>query len=105
VTLPRLSADDLAALRSRLPLWAIDTEPPALRRIFRFASFREAFGFMAAVAAIAEQRNHHPEWCNVYTTVDVRLTTHDSGGVTAADVELAQAIDSLAQGHRPPIDL
>ncbi|MEO5337328.1 MAG: 4a-hydroxytetrahydrobiopterin dehydratase [Magnetospirillum sp. WYHS-4] len=74
------------------------TEVPgrdAIARSLRFADFTEAFAFMARVALHAERLNHHPEWSNVYDRIDVVLSTHDSGGVTAKDVELARIIDSL----------
>lgn len=61
----------------------------------RFADFNAAWGFMNRVALIAEKMNHHPEWFNVYNRVDITLTTHDAGGVTALDLALAEAIDSL----------
>lgn len=58
-----------------------------------FGSFVEAFGFMSKVAILAEKQNHHPEWFNVYNKVNIRLTTHDKGGITAADFNLAELID------------
>ena len=61
-----------------------------------FADFNEAFGFMARVALMAEKLDHHPEWSNVYKTVDVTLSTHDAGGVTELDVKLAEAMDKFA---------
>jgi 4a-hydroxytetrahydrobiopterin dehydratase len=67
-----------------------------LHRVFVFADFVEAFGFMAQVALVAERMNHHPEWCNVYKTVAISLSTHDAGGVTYKDTDLAQAINRLA---------
>ena len=67
-----------------------------LERTFRFADFVEAFGFMTRVALVAERLNHHPEWFNVYSTVRVALTTHDAGGITALDFELASAMQDAA---------
>ena len=67
-----------------------------LHREFVFASFVEAFGFMAKTALIAERVNHHPEWFNVYRTVRVDLTTHESGGITERDTALARAMNELA---------
>jgi 4a-hydroxytetrahydrobiopterin dehydratase len=61
----------------------------------KFKSFVEAFGFMSKVAILAEEHSHHPEWSNVYNKLDIRLTTHDSGGITEKDFYLAQLIDSL----------
>ena len=66
-----------------------------LHQNFQFKDFVEAFGFMAKVALVAERLNHHPEWMNVYNRVDVWLTTHDAGGITELDVELAQEITAL----------
>ena len=67
-----------------------------LHREFVFANFVEAFGFMARAALVAERANHHPEWFNVYRTVRVDLTTHESGGITARDTALARAMNELA---------
>ena len=67
-----------------------------LHREFVFASFVEAFGFMAKAALVAERANHHPEWFNVYRTVRVDLTTHESGGITERDTALARAMNELA---------
>jgi 4a-hydroxytetrahydrobiopterin dehydratase len=68
----------------------------AITRRFVFKDFVEAFGFMARVALTAEKMDHHPEWSNVYKTVDVTLSTHDSGGVTEKDIALAKAMDGYA---------
>lgn len=71
-------------------------ESGKLRRTFRFKDFSEAFAFMARVALVAERMNHHPEWSNVWNTVDIRLSTHDAGGaITEKDRRLADAIDRL----------
>ena len=70
---------------------------PAIARTFTFKDFNEAFGFMARAALVAEKRDHHPEWKNIYKTVDVVLATHDAGGVTGRDVELATAMDEIAR--------
>jgi 4a-hydroxytetrahydrobiopterin dehydratase len=67
-----------------------------LHREFVFANFVEAFGFMARAALVAERSNHHPEWFNVYRTVRVDLTTHESGGITERDTALARAMNELA---------
>jgi 4a-hydroxytetrahydrobiopterin dehydratase len=71
-------------------------EANALVREFKFKDFTEAFAFMTAAAEVAERMNHHPDWSNVYNTVTVRLSTHDKGGVTELDVELATAMNRLA---------
>jgi 4a-hydroxytetrahydrobiopterin dehydratase len=89
----KLSPEARATLGAELPGWALDGEH--LKRSFRFADFLEAFGFMARVALLAEKADHHPEWFNVWNRVDIALTTHDAGGLSARDVALAKAIDRL----------
>jgi 4a-hydroxytetrahydrobiopterin dehydratase len=74
--------------------WSVDGS--ALVASFRFRDFVEAFAFMTAAALVAERLDHHPEWSNVYRTVDVRLTTHDAGGITTLDFRLAEAMDAAA---------
>ena len=88
--------DDAARqnLCSSCPNWTMAAD--GLEREWRFDSFVEAFGFMTQVALLAERANHHPEWSNVYNRVTIRLTTHDLGGLSCRDAELAQAIDSLS---------
>ncbi|MEX0970778.1 MAG: 4a-hydroxytetrahydrobiopterin dehydratase [Paracoccaceae bacterium] len=76
--------------------WARASGREAIEKEFNFKGFRRAFGFMAAVAAKADALNHHPEWSNVYNRVQVLLTTHDTGGLSALDFELAQAMDTIA---------
>jgi 4a-hydroxytetrahydrobiopterin dehydratase len=68
-----------------------------LHREFQFADFVAAFGFMASAALVAERMNHHPDWSNVYRTVKVDLNTHDAGGITALDFELARAMNAIAR--------
>ena len=68
-----------------------------LRKVFRFADFVRAFGFMSMAAVVAEKINHHPEWRNVYKTVEVDLTTHESGGITELDFRLAAKMETLAK--------
>src|SRR6056297_2855515 len=76
--------------------WQHDAGRDALHKTFTFANFVEAFGFMARAAIWAEKLNHHPEWSNVFKTVDVTLTTHDAGGLTELDLKLADKMDRLA---------
>ena len=76
--------------------WRHDAERDALVKTFEFRNFIEAFGWMTKVAIWAEKWNHHPEWSNVYKTVDVVLTTHDAGGLTDRDTRLAAKMDALA---------
>ena len=68
----------------------------AITKKFVFRDFNAAFGFMTRAALVAEKMDHHPEWSNVYKTVDVTLSTHDAGGVTELDIKLAEAMDRLA---------
>ncbi len=86
-------AEILRALES-LPGW--NYENGQIRRLYVFPSFTHAFAFMAGAAAVAGEMNHHPEWTNVYNRVDVRLATHDAGGVTQLDLDLAARMESLA---------
>ena len=71
----------------------------AIAKTFVFKDFKAAFGFMTRVALVTEKLDHHPEWFNVYKTVDVTLSTHDAGGVTARDLKLAAAMDEIAAGR------
>ena len=89
----RLDATQKSALSTTLPNWVVNGE--RLHRDLEFNSFVEAFGFMAQVALLAESKNHHPNWSNVYNRVSIDLTTHDLGGLSSLDVELASAIDAL----------
>jgi 4a-hydroxytetrahydrobiopterin dehydratase len=85
-----------AALRE-LKGWALDAKRDAIVKVFVFQNFVEAFGFMSKVALVAERMDHHPEWSNVYKTVNVLLTTHDAGGLTMKDIELARAMETFAK--------
>jgi 4a-hydroxytetrahydrobiopterin dehydratase len=76
--------------------WSMEDGRDALQKAYVFANFVEAFGFMTRVAIWAEKLNHHPEWSNVYKTVNVTLTTHDTGGLSVLDAQLAAKMDSLA---------
>ena len=77
--------------------WNMVDGRDAIAKTFVFANFIEAFGWMARVALVAEKMNHHPEWANVYKTVDIVLTTHDVGGLSDLDVALAQKMEALAR--------
>lgn len=79
-----------------LPRWEYDSEANGIRRTLTFTDFAEAFGFMARVAIIAEKADHHPEWFNVYNRVEILLTTHDAGGLSQRDIDLATMIDGLS---------
>ena len=76
--------------------WRLDAERVALRRDFRFADFNQAFAFMTRVALYAEKNDHHPEWFNMYNRVEVTLSTHDAGGVTQRDIDMARFADAAA---------
>ncbi len=91
----KLSEAERGGLAATLPDWAPVAGRDAIRRSLKFRDFNEAWGFMARVALLAEKQDHHPEWSNVWNRVDIVLSTHDAGGLSARDVKLAQAIDKL----------
>jgi 4a-hydroxytetrahydrobiopterin dehydratase len=76
--------------------WAAVPDEDAIRKIWKFRSFSEAWAFMARAALVAEKLNHHPDWTNRYNVIDVKLTTHSAKGLTRLDVDLARALDRLA---------
>ncbi|WP_374409169.1 4a-hydroxytetrahydrobiopterin dehydratase [Pelagerythrobacter sp.] len=78
------------------PEWSLIREGEAIARTFEFADFNAAFGFMTRVALLADKADHHPEWSNVYNRVEIALTTHDAGGLSRRDAEMAKAIDALS---------
>lgn len=90
-----LTPEQRAEALDQLADWDFDDARDALTRQFLFADFSEAFGFMTRVAMLAEVQDHHPEWFNVWNRVDILLTTHDAGGLSARDVKMARAIDAL----------
>lgn len=92
----RLSAEARKAALLELPGWKDTPGREAIARTFVFKDFNEAFGFMTRAALVAEKKDHHPEWRNVYKTVEVVLATHDAGGVTALDIGLAKAMNAIA---------
>ena len=97
MSLPRLTGSARAALLSALPLWTPSASGrDCISRRLRFRDFSSAWGFMTRVALVAEASAHHPEWSNVYGRVAITLTTHDAGGLTARDADLARAIDAFA---------
>jgi 4a-hydroxytetrahydrobiopterin dehydratase len=93
----RLSATARHSALQGLPGWAELPGREAITRTFVFKDFNEAFGFMARAALVAEKSDHHPEWRNVFKTVEVVLSTHDAGGVTVLDIKLAEAMNTIAQ--------
>ncbi len=92
----KLSGELRKSALARLKGWREVAGRDAIARRFVFKNFNEAFGFMARAALVAEKLDHHPEWSNVYKTVDVMLSTHDAGGLTELDIKLAEAMDELA---------
>ncbi|RMF75398.1 MAG: 4a-hydroxytetrahydrobiopterin dehydratase [Planctomycetota bacterium] len=94
----KLSTHEIAEALRALPGWAL--KDGMLHREYQFADFVEAFGFMTSAALIAESMRHHPDWRNVYNRVTIDLTTHDAGGVTGRDVELAGRLEALAEKAR-----
>lgn len=92
----RLTSVQCTASLQTVPDWKMVEDREAITRSFQFRNFNEAFGFMTRVALIAEKMNHHPEWFNVYRTVDVVLATHDVGGLSDLDFQLAREMDGLA---------
>ena len=94
--MPRLDPAARKAFLSEFPHWREVAGRDAISRRFKFPDFSAAFAFMTRVALLAEKLDHHPEWTNVYDTVDIILSTHDAGGVTDKDVALAKSIEGLA---------
>ncbi len=92
----KLDANAKMAALKELPHWRELPGRNAIARTFEFKDFNAAFGFMTRVALLAEKMDHHPEWSNVYRTVEVTLSTHDAGGVTDNDIRMARAMDQYA---------
>ena len=92
---PKLGEEALRAGLARLPRWELCDGK--LRREFALADFSEAFAFMARVALLAEKADHHPDWSNSWNKVVIELTSHDAGGLTQRDLDLAGAIDRIAR--------
>ena len=91
----KLNGDERANELANLPEWSVIGDPDGIMRRFLFADFSTAFAFMTRVAILAEKADHHPEWSNVYNRVDITLTTHDAGGLSRRDIDMAKAIDGL----------
>ena len=92
--MPKLTDTEISAGLAGLPEWTV--ENGKLRRAYKFPDFAHAMGFMATATPLIERMNHHPEWANVYNRVTIHLTTHDSGGITKKDLELAKLLESIA---------
>jgi 4a-hydroxytetrahydrobiopterin dehydratase len=97
MSVSKLDDQARALALKELPHWEYDSTAQGIRRTMTFTDFAEAFGFMSRVAIIAEKADHHPEWFNVYNRVEILLTTHDAGGLSQRDIDLAAAIDKFAQ--------
>jgi 4a-hydroxytetrahydrobiopterin dehydratase len=92
----KLEGEARKAALAKLSGWSEAAGRDAITKKFVFKDFNEAFGFMTRAALVAEKLDHHPEWFNVYKTVEVTLATHDAGGVTALDIKLAEAMNTIA---------
>lgn len=95
MTVEQLTEEERGSWLRGLPGWSLARDGKAIVRNFEFADFSEAFAFMTRVAMIAETRDHHPEWSNVYNRVEITLTTHDASGLSLRDVKMARKIDAL----------
>lgn len=93
---PKLAAEARREALSALAAWADTEGRDAIRREIRFANFNRAFAFMTRVAMKAEKMDHHPEWANVYNRVEITLTSHDCGGLSDRDIEMAKFMDRAA---------
>lgn len=91
----KLDDTERALALNDLPEWTSVAEPDGITRKFAFKDFNEAFGFITRVALIADKVDHHPEWSNVYNRVEIMLTTHDAGGLSQRDIDMAKAIGAL----------
>lgn len=91
-----LSGDARREALAGLNGWSLVDGRDAIQKTFKFSDFNEAFGFMVRAALVAEKMDHHPEWRNVWNTVEVTLSTHDAGGLTKRDIALAAAMDGIA---------
>ncbi len=103
----KLTIEELRNALKRLPEWSLATNREAIQRRYTFVDFDAAFAFMTRTALLAAKMDHHPEWANVWNKVDVTLVTHDAGGVTQNDIDLAMAMDGyaamLGQGTTRPV--
>ena len=95
MSVTRLDSAAVQALLAELPEWTLREDGKAITRTFKFEDFNAAFGFMTRVALYADKHDHHPEWSNVYNTVNITLTTHDADGLSARDAAMARAIAAM----------
>ena len=95
MTIPKATESEIQEVIAELESWSV--ENGKLHREYKFGNFVQAFGFMAQAALLAERANHHPEWFNVYSRVVVDLTTHEAGGITQRDFDLAREMEQIAR--------
>ncbi|MXO66472.1 4a-hydroxytetrahydrobiopterin dehydratase [Altericroceibacterium endophyticum] len=95
MAIEKLTEEECDAALADLDEWKLADDRQSISRVVKFGDFSAAFGFMTRVALIAESMDHHPEWSNVYNTVDITLTTHDAGGLSNRDIAMAGKIDAL----------
>ena len=93
----KLSKTEVTNKLKKLSGWKLDKGRNAITKTFKFKNFTEAFGWMTSMALYAEKKDHHPEWFNVYSTVEVTLSTHDSGGVTNLDLDMAREMNRTSK--------
>ena len=101
----KLTGEQRSAALTHLSGWTSVEGRDAIAKRFQFKDFNQAFGWMARIALVAEKMDHHPEWFNVYRMIDVTLSTHDAGGVTQADIDLAKMMDAIAIGLQNEVRL
>ena len=94
---PKLDPEAVTAGLATLPGWTLRADQAAIVKTFRFKDFNEAFGFMTRVAILADRMDHHPEWFNVYNRVDITLNTHDVGGISRLDMEMAAFMEQIGR--------
>ena len=95
MSIAKLSQTAIDKLLEEQPDWSLSQDGKAITRSFKFDDFNAAFGFMTRVALFADKHDHHPEWSNVYNKVEITLTTHDAGGLSARDAAMARAIAAM----------
>jgi 4a-hydroxytetrahydrobiopterin dehydratase len=95
----KLSPSERNSIAQKLPDWSLSENTDAISKRYSFKTFPEAFAFMTHIALHAEAMDHHPDWSNCYNKVDIKLTTHDAGGLTQKDMTLAQICDDAAEQY------
>lgn len=91
----QLSEDKILESLKKISGWHLSSDKKSIQKSYKFKDFNAAFGFMTRIALQAEKTDHHPEWFNVYNRVDITLTTHDAGGISERDIEMAAFIENL----------